>query len=187
MNLPRSPTHRNAVALVFLALLACKTRGNTAQETDETTVPEIALSAAPPPSAAAARAKAFAIGETAKTSSYELTVVGVEECKRRGFTRPKNGNLWLGVEVRLTSISSRELVANPRDAKLVDAEGVSFNYTYVFKSTCEPRLDNTRLQRDDKARGFLVFEIPEGSRGLELVFDPILVEKPEAVRFDLNR
>lgn len=172
------------VGILGIALLACR----TASEGDGGSTPTTTASIpSPAGDSSPAAPRIHALGETATSPNYELLVERTKTCRRKGVTRPKKGNLWLGVEVTVESTGEREFLVNPRDARLVDSEGVTFNYTYVFKSSCEPRLENARLQLNEKATGLITFEVPETARGLVLIYDPILIKKPEPVRFQLDR
>jgi len=171
--------------LVILALFACKKK-----EKKEAPVAEPAPSVAPAPKPKEPEVtdKLFKVGETAEADNYRLTLISVAECKAKGYTtRPKKGNVYLGAEVLVESKADRTLFVSPVHGKVVDADGITINHKFVYKSSCQPKLAaSTRLEKGEKAKGFLTFEVPKEAKGLKLSYTPGLY-KAQTVKFDLGR
>ena len=171
--------------LVAGALLACKKKSKKEDVTPVTTpIVTTPVKKPDPP----APTKLFSVGETATAKDYKIKVANVKECKRKGFTsRPKKGNIFLGVEVLIESTASDTFLASPGQAKIVDADGITINYKYLYKSTCDPRLDAaTQLQTGEKAKGWITFEVGKDKSGLKLSYTPSRY-KAQTVKFDLGR
>src|SRR5688572_7559783 len=102
-------------ALVVATLLACKKKKEeTSATTTPVTVPTPTQTVAPPPPD-----KLHKLGEVAKANDYGLTVDNVQECKRK-WSAPKKGNIFLGVEATVESLSDKQFLASPTHAKVVD-------------------------------------------------------------------
>ncbi len=128
------------------------------------------------------------MGERAETLGYALLVESVKECKPSYyFSKPKTGNIWLGVELVVESISDEQIWANPAHAKLLDVAGTTYSYSFIASKDCDPGLRAGQLNKNEKAMGWVVFEIPEDASGLRLVYDPIHPGPPQPVTFDLGR
>ncbi len=175
--------------LVIGALLACKKKENAEESTSTTPAAEEAPAPNPltepdPP----APTKTFNVGDVATAKDYTIKVMNVKECKPKGFTtKAKKGNIFLGVEVLIESTAGDTFLASPAQAKIVDSEGIATNYHYLYKSTCEPRLDSaTQLQKGEKATGWITFEIGKDASGLKLSYTPSRY-KGQTVKFDLGR
>lgn len=176
-------------ALVVGALLACKKKEKSEESSSTTPSAEQAPAASPldepePP----APTKTFNVGDVATAKDYTLKVLNVKECKPKGFTtKAKKGNIFLGAEVLIESTAADTFLASPAQAKIVDSQGIATNYHYLYKSTCEPRLDSaTQLQKGEKATGWITFEIPKDANGLKLSYTPSRY-KGQTVKFDLGR
>lgn len=108
-------------------------------------------------------------GTIGVTEHYEMTASVPDECS--GASARAEGLIRLGIEVTLSARGAVQVPANPYYALLVDSD------RRVFEATlggCEPGLRPTLLEGGQSARGFVVFEVPERSRGFELVYAPRL-------------
>jgi hypothetical protein len=174
------------VALLVLAsLLACKKKE---KKEEPAAAPAPSVAPAPEPKKPDVTDKLFKVGETADAENYKLTLISVAECKPKGYTtRPKKGNIYLGAEVLVESKADRTLFVSPVHGKVVDADGITINHKFVYKSSCEPKLAaSTRLEKGEKAKGFLTFEVGKDAKGLKLSYTPGLY-KAQTVKFDLGR
>jgi hypothetical protein len=169
--------------LIGGALLACK---NKKQDTPPTPAVETAAAAPTVTAPPAAPATTFSVGETAKASDYSLAVDSVKQCKPRRYSKPKKGNIWLGVEMVVGAIGDKQVWSNPSYAKLIDGDGLTYNSSYGSTIDCEPRLRATQLNNGEKAKGWVVFEVPQTVSGLKLTYNPSRVGKPQQVKFDLG-
>ena len=171
---------------VLAVLLACKKDEKKAEETTAQAPPSAAP--APTPKAPDVSEKLFKVGETAEADDYKLTVMKVDECTAKGYTiRPKKGNIYLGVEIMVESKADRQMFVSPIQGKLVDAEGITINHKFVYKSSCDPKLDpSTRLAKGEKAKGWITFEVAKDAKGLKLSYTPGLYQA-QTVKFDLGR
>ena len=153
--------------LVLAVLLACKKDAKK-----EETTAEVQPSAAPAatPKAPDVTEKVFKVGETAVADDYT-----------------QKGNIYLGVEVLVESKADRQMFVSPVQAKLVDAEGITTNHKFIYKSSCDPKLaPSTRLAKGEKAKGWVTFEVAKEAKGLKLSYTPGIYQA-QTVKFDLGR
>jgi hypothetical protein len=134
------------------------------------------------------RRQRFRIGQRAIATNFALVVRQVHECEPKYyFSKPGKGHVWIGAEVLVESISDRQIWANPASAKLVDADGTTYNYSYASTTNCDPGLRAIQLTQGQKASGWIVFELPENRQAAALIYDLNLFEAPEKLEFDLGR
>ncbi len=181
----------SAVAAVVFALLpGCKRRAHV----DAAPSSSAAASAAPSASAVHSiqsaipaaneiaetgppehKGPANPIGENVDAPDYRMMLVSVKECESKEYYHPREGNMWLGVEVKLESTSDNELRVSPFYATLHDSQ--RHTYTPTFGG-CHPQLDSMRMKKGDKAHGWITFEVPRAATGIRLVYDPFVVGGP---------
>jgi hypothetical protein len=91
----------------------------------------------------------------------------------------------VGLDVTLEGTSEREVPANPFYAGLRDASGEVYPGAL---SGCDPPLPPVRLQRGQKARGHLNFDVLKSATSLELRYaPPVIGADDQEVRFSLRR
>lgn len=174
------------VALLGGTLLACKKKSDPAPTTE--TTPETPTATATTPPTPTFSNKTFNVGDTAKAFDYSLAVENVKECRPKYyFSKPKKGTIWLGVEMVVESTSDKQIWSNPSHAKVVDGDGLTYNYSFASTKDCDPGLRATQLNKSEKAKGWVVFEVPEKASGLKLTYNPSLFGTPQQVKFDLGR
>jgi Domain of unknown function (DUF4352) len=141
---------------------------------------------------AAAPTPIHTLAETAHATDYDMTITGVAEggedsgpCPIPYYFAPQAGNIKLGVEVKITATSQKQVPVNPVYAKLTDSAG--YGYTSTFGG-CSPELKSLTLAPGQTASGWITFEIPETSVGLVLTYSPFIASaEPNEVKFDLGR
>jgi len=74
------------------------------------------------------------------------------------------------VDVLIENHGSQPKDYNVFDFTLQDKEG--YTYEQTIDCSIEPELDSGTLQPGRKVRGNIVFEIPKGDSGLELIYQP---------------
>ncbi len=174
------------VALVGGTLLACKKKSDPSPTPTGATDTATATATTPPTPTFAT--KTFSVGDTAKAFDYSLAVENVKECRAKYyFSKPKKGSIWLGVELVVESTSDKQIWSNPSHAKIVDGDGLTYNYSFASTKDCDPGLRATQLNKSEKAKGWVVFEVPEKASGLKLTYNPSLFGTPQQVKFDLGR
>ncbi len=172
-------------ALVAGSLLACKKKSST---TTTTTSTAAATTAAPTATAPKVSNKIYKVGDTGTAIDYKITVSNVKECKNKYyFSKPKKGNMWMGVEVLVESASDKPFFANPGNAKIIDGDGIAHNPSYQSTKDCDPTLKGTQLAKGEKAKGWIVFEIPKDASNLKLSYNPSLFGASQTIKFDLGR
>lgn len=128
---------------------------------------------------------AYPVGERGIARDYFMTLISVKECQVEPHFRPKAGHLKLGLEVLLEGRTLQEVPTNPFSATLRDAQDRDYQ---VDLAGCTPTLRADRVTRDQQARGFITFEVPDDATGLKLKYAPFVVGVgPEELEFSLAR
>lgn len=183
-------------AFAFLGsvfVLASLATGCCKDKTDDPTLDIPALgSDTPLVPTAPAKPKAAAIqtlkvGQTATLGDYKLEVKEAKECKAKGYSRPKKDHKWVGVDVVFEAVGDREFWANPGSAKVTDSEGVVHNVSYATRSSCGESLKSARLNQGEKAKGWMLFEVPKDAKGFTMTYSKLIsLGDNQAVKFELG-
>lgn len=185
-------TRRDSLAVagcalfVMVTLLACK------KSKDEEVVGEAPDIANPLASALniptqTTMEKDAKIGEEVEMQDYKLTVLSVKDCKPSPYmvaTLKKNKAKLIGIEVLFEATSDKRFFAT--HGKITDSEGFAHN-KLSFSGNCEPRYSTAALNKGEKAKGWITFEVPENISGLKYGFDHISYPTNQNVRVDLGR
>jgi hypothetical protein len=114
-----------------------------------------------------------------------MSVDAVRDCHVPERAAPRRGYVRVGLDVTIEGTSEREVPANPFYASLRDASGEVYAGAL---SGCEPPLPPVRLQRGNKTRGHLNFDVLKSATSLELRYaPPVIGQDAEEVRFALRR
>lgn len=178
----------SALASVCAGLPACRSNRALPDATPDAS-PKPAAAAPKPdaqgPKTPAAPSKLHRIGETARATGYQFRVERIKQCETEPYFRPRAGNVKLGVEVTVESTASIPIRINPFHAFIRDSRGKSYYFTLAG---CEPALQAARLEPEQKAEGWLSFEVPKSANDLELGYGPPTANRaPPEVRFTLRR
>jgi hypothetical protein len=170
--------------VVVTALLACKKKSEQSTPPANTQAATTAAPTAPPP---AMPDKLYKVGETGKALDYNLAVENVTECKRK-WSSPKKGNIFLGVEATVEATADKQFMASPSQAKVIDSQNLTYNSLgYASTVNCDPTFKFTNLAKGEKAKGWLIFEVPKDASSLKMSYNPISFGTPQTVKFDLGR
>ncbi|MGE0321344.1 MAG: DUF4352 domain-containing protein [Polyangiaceae bacterium] len=170
--------------LVMGSLLACKKKETPAPVATEDPVATATATA----TAAPVVDKTFKVGEEATQLDYKIKVSEVKECKARYYEKSslkKAGHRLIGVEMTFESISDKQFTPGTYNMKIVDDEGLT--YKYSFRGTCEPRLQSGTLNKGEKAKGWVTFEVGDKAKGLKFAYDHLSILGPKQnVKFELG-
>jgi len=114
-----------------------------------------------PPSDAAGVGK---VKDTITQNGYIMTLNSVERNKSLGAGKnAKEGNIYLFLDITITSDKDYGVESNPNFARVRDGQGNIYN---PVAGKTPPLTNSTNLPKGDKARGFVTFEVPEKATGL---------------------
>jgi hypothetical protein len=119
------------------------------------------------------------VGDTIPLKGYDkseavdvalLKVVDPAEGEDK-YTKPKDGKRFVAVQFKVTNTGSAPYDSSPGSgAKLVDAEGQSFDSTYAETSAGPRFASGTAFVTGDSGLGYVTFEIPEASKVAKIQF-----------------
>jgi hypothetical protein len=110
----------------------------------------------------------YKIGDTAKTSDFEVTVYGLKDPQTttNQFDKPAAGNRYVSVDVQVANKgSSQQTFSSVLGFHLVDSANRQYDLEFT---TVEPRAPDGQIPAGGAIRGLAVFEIPEGTTGMRL-------------------
>lgn len=144
----------------------------------ETAAPEVVAHVTPAPvapkaaaPAPAAQTKTFKLGDIVRQGTLEAAAVSVQRSwvPDNQFETAKEGKRLAAVEFQLKNNGSKaEQISTLMQFKLKDATNAQYGAGFFAP---DPKFPDGELAPGDTARGFVSFEIPQGSSGLRFLFD----------------
>jgi len=115
--------------------------------------------------------KEFKIGDTVQLGDNVLTVTKVDKSAGNEFDKPKQGNEFVIVHVRIENKGKDKIDYNPLDFKLQNSNGqlVDAAITGIGNDTA---LQAGQLTPGGKVEGSITFEAPKGDTKLQLQYTP---------------
>jgi hypothetical protein len=115
--------------------------------------------------------KEFKIGDTVQLGDNVLTVTKVDKSAGDEFDKPKQGNEYVIVHVRIENKGKEKIDYNPFDFKLQNSNGqlVDAAITSIGGNTA---LEAGQLTPGGKVEGSITFEAPKGDTKLQLQYTP---------------
>lgn len=162
--------------LVFLPGAACGS---------STTTPKVTPATGSSTKASATDAPAsttYKVGDRVEISGAAVTIAKVSDYAGDDFVKPKEGNVYILVEVLVENVSQDKLTYLITDFKLKDADG--YEYTNSLFAP-DPKFSSGSLAKGEKVRGNVLFEVPATVKGLVMSYNPML--KSYSIKFDLGR
>ena len=126
----------------------------------------LALVAAGP----AAGAKTYKIGQTAKTSDFKVTVFGIQEpwVSTNQFDTPDPGTHYVAVDVQLKNTESeQQTFSSLLGYHLLDSKNRQYDVGFGCIGL-EPGAPEGEMPPKLPIRGFVCFQVPDGSTKLKL-------------------
>ncbi len=122
----------------------------------------------------------YTIGQRIKLGNYILIVKNFRDFKSNDeFSQPKAGNKYVEADILIENGGSEPIDYNILDFKLQDNEGYSYNT--AFGGSSEPSLSAGTLQKGQKTRGFVSFEIPKKNKAEQLTYTPELFSDDQII------
>lgn len=136
---------------------------------DTTTAPGSEASAdAPGGGRTAGGQDVYAVGQTAHTGDFDVTMHTVEDpfVSSNQFDRPSEGNRFVAVELTVTNTSDEQrTLSTLLGAEVTDS--LSRVWDVALAGLDLPQLDGT-VPPGESRRGWIVFEVPDDATGLRL-------------------
>ncbi len=116
------------------------------------------------PSATAGPPSSFAVGETARTGDFDVTVYGFRDPEPPGqFLRPQAGMHFVSVDVQVANpMPTLQEFSSLLGFHLLDGSNRQFNLTF---NDITPGPPEGAIPAGQAIRGLVVFEIPDGATG----------------------
>jgi hypothetical protein len=110
----------------------------------------------------------YAVGQTAQTSDFEVTLLTVEDpmTTSNEFDTPDEGNRFVGVEFEVKNVGDeRQTLSTLLGAELLDS--LNRPYDIALAGLDRPQLDGEVVPGQSR-RGWITFEIPADATGLKV-------------------
>jgi hypothetical protein len=110
----------------------------------------------------------YAVGETARTGDFDVTVYGFKDpqASSNQFDKPKAGNHYVSVDVQVANKGTKQLTfSSIIGFHLVDGANRQFDEGLT---SIKPGPPEGEIPAGEAVRGMVVFEVPDGSTGLRM-------------------
>ncbi len=163
-----------AVAVVSVALLACKKKSAPATESVGVGAGAPTVAPKPPPEPLPATpTEAILLKSPAKLDGITVTIEEFKDCRvdnfysRRSLTKKKEK--LVGADVVLEGSGTKDQTVSYSAFRVVDSAGMAYSSAFTSGSNCNPTLKSGRIGGGEKTRGWVVFQVPEKASGFKLV------------------
>ena len=115
----------------------------------------------------------YAVGDVIKFDDKEVTITNVKRNYSTGneFSRPKSGNEFVKVSVKIDNKSKDTVSVNTFDFKVQDSNGVIDDCAAPTYSL-DDGLESSQLASEGSKTGSMVFEVPKGDSNIVLIYKP---------------
>lgn len=164
--------------LLLAALLACGgSDANTGTATNTTSTP---VEKTPTP----APAKHFKINQAVTVGDvWKITINSVKTDMGTEFLKPKDGNVYLLIDVSLNNVSNKEQDASSGLMwHLRDLTGKEYNQTYASSDNTAP---DGKVEAGSPLRGILSYEVPQDQKKFTLSFEANFLDAGQTI-WDLS-
>jgi hypothetical protein len=134
----------------------------------------------------AVTAKTYKHTETVEIDGVKMSISDVKDYKSSNqFIKAKDGYKFLAISVNIENISSEGKSYNTLYYKLKDKEGASYQ---TGLTDITPALSSGVLQPTKKAKGYVVFEVPNTIKNsdLEFMYEPLSFTESKQVIWELQ-
>lgn len=176
-----------SAAIALLALVGACSSTPPTQNTSEAT-PTATQSASNPssekaalkPSGVSLPKTTHKIGEVIsindKNPSLELTVNGIREHQGQGVIQPNRGNKWIVVSTTIANKGAEPTTLSIVSFEVVDNKNKPYEVALLASALEDVKSPSGEIKPGEERRGEVTFEVPEGAKGLKLLFKPNISE-----------
>jgi len=174
------------VAVVVVAMFAGCVEEETPTKVPETTTPPAETTTPIPtltptatPTLETPTELSLKVGETAKTSKVEVTVISAKKTNHYEYysdilkatmtEEASPGKIFILAEIEIKNIGSDRAYAGSTDFSLTDSEGYRYDPEFYYG---EDGLEMFKeLYQNQKMKGKVLFKVPEDAKGLKIQYD----------------
>jgi hypothetical protein len=125
------------------------------------------------PAQPAAGGRVAAVGQRVESGGIAITVNSVSRAQSLGqFLRAAEGKTYVVADVTLESPGRDTSPYNPIYFKVRASDGIEYTSTVIGD---DRSLKSGELARGDRVRGTVAFEVPTGTTGLVLAYQPLVI------------
>lgn len=122
------------------------------------------------------------LGQSAKTSKERVTVFSANRITHYTWSGEfgtytesvPTGKAWILVDAQIENLDAEYCWVSEYDFSIGDSQGYKYDAEMYFADDSFP---SQELYQGQKARGKILFEVPSGAAGLEVIYDFGLLER----------
>ncbi len=121
-----------------------------------------------------------------KNLNLQFTVNGIREHPGKGVIQPNPGNKWIVVSTTIANKGQETQTISVVSFELIDSKNNQYEVALLAGALEDIKSPTGQIKPGDEQHGEVAFEVPEGTQGLKLLFQPnrnaceALASKPKA-------
>lgn len=131
------------------------------------------------------KSKTFKIGDVVALDGLNLSVTKVDKSNGSDFEKPKSGNEFVIVHVKIANKGTEKIDYNPFYFKVQNSKGQITDETFTTIDQ-DTTLNSGELAPNGEIEGTIAFEEPQGDRGLVLQFQDDIFSKDDKISINLQ-
>jgi hypothetical protein len=136
-------------------------------------------------SAQSNKTKTFKIGDVVALDGLNLSVTKVDKSNGDDFEKPKSGNEFVIIHVKIANKGTEKIDYNPLYFKVQNSKGQITDETFTTIDQ-DTTLNSGELAPNGEVEGTIAFEEPQGDKGLVLQFQDDIFSKDDKISINLQ-
>lgn len=118
--------------------------------------------------------------------NLQFTINGIREHPGKGVIKPNPGSKWIVVSTKIANKGQEAQTISVVSFEVIDSQNNQYEVALLAGALEDIKSPTGQIKPGDERRGEVAFEIPEGTQGLKLLFQPnrnaceALASKPKA-------
>ncbi|HEY9613377.1 DUF4352 domain-containing protein [Allocoleopsis sp.] len=156
------------------------------QNSDNNSAQESTLKPSPLPLAKITYNTGEVVSVKDKNLNLQFTVNGTREHPGKGVIQPNPGNKWIVASTTIANKGQQTQTISVVSFELIDSKNNQYEVALLAGALEDIKSPTGKIKPGDEQRGEIAFEVPEGTQGLKLLFQPnrnaceALASKPKA-------
>ena len=107
-----------------------------------------------------------------KNLNLQFTVNGIREHPGKGVIQPNPGNKWIVASTTIANKGQETQTVSVVSFELIDSKNNQYEVALLAGALEDIKSPTGKIKPGDEQRGEVAFEVPEGTQGLKLLFQP---------------
>lgn len=174
-----------AIIVLLIGIGSCGSKNNEPTKVGGTVTTNTSSSNNSSKSAQSNKSKTFKIGDVVALDGLNLSVTKVDKSNGDDFEKPKSGNEFVIIHVKIANKGTEKIDYNPLYFKVQNSKGQITDETFTTIDQ-DTTLNSGELAPNGEVEGTIAFEEPQGDKGLVLQFQDDIFSKDDKISINLQ-